>query len=104
MPRQQGTIPETPRKVGCKTVYAVHIHSFMQVDSRDHGNLEFLSCVEFSMDLGVWIDLALEFVVRIARGRCDRVLRIPSPLATITTMIWTISGATSGVSPLCKLC
>jgi len=61
----------------------------MQVDSRDHGNLEFLSCVELSIDLGgdVWIDLALEFVVRIARGRCDRVLRIPVPLTTITAMI-----------------
>lgn len=61
----------------------------MQVDSRDHGNLEFLSCVELFIDLGAdfLIDLALEFVVRIARGRCDRVLRITVPLTTITTMI-----------------
>jgi hypothetical protein len=46
---------------------------FIQVDSRDHRNLDFLPCAELSVDLchGVWVGLALEsvvYVVHIALG------------------------------------
>ena len=40
---------------------------FIQVDSRDHRNLDFLPCAELAVDLchGVWVGLALEFVVHV---------------------------------------
>jgi hypothetical protein len=53
--------------------------SFIQVDTRDQGNLEFLPCTVFSIELcrDVRIGLALAFVVHITCGIIDLVLRIP---------------------------
>jgi hypothetical protein len=54
-------------------------HSFIQVDTRDHGNLEFLPCIMFSIDFcrDVRIGLALAFVVHITCGIIDLVMCIP---------------------------